>query len=64
MNRAGFGSLAGIYFSAITLGLPLDEEDREARAVQAMTPEAIMAAYKRWIRPDDLAEIVRGPAPK
>lgn len=63
MNRASFDTLAGGYLSYASLGLPLDEADRQAHAFYAMTPDAILTAWKHWIRPDDLAQAVRGPNP-
>lgn len=63
MERASFDGLAGQYLSDVALGLPLDEADREAKAYYAMTPEAIMKAWAKWVRPDGLSEVVRGPKP-
>lgn len=45
-------------------GLPLDEPLRAARRYREMTAEELRAAFARWIRPDALAQVVRGPAPE
>lgn len=63
MSRASFDDLAGLYLSYVNLGLPLDEQDRKARAIFAMTPDAVSKAYRQWVRPQDLSQIVRGPTP-
>ncbi|WP_029606079.1 M16 family metallopeptidase [Kozakia baliensis] len=63
MSRASFDALAGQYLELINLGLPLNEPDERAKAIYGMTPEAVQAAYQKWIRPGDLAQVVRGPAP-
>ncbi len=45
-------------------GLPLDEPVRAAMRYREMTAEEVRSAFARWIRPDDLAQVVRGPAPE
>jgi zinc protease len=29
-----------------------------------MTAEQVQAAFRKWLRPDDFVQIVRGPQPK
>lgn len=64
LARASFGALAGQYLGLVALGLPLDDADHEAQAIYTMTPQAVQSAYRKWVRPADLAQIVRGPAPR
>ena len=46
------------------LGLPLDEPINAARHYIALTPAEIQAAFKKWIRPDDLVRVSQGPTPQ
>jgi zinc protease len=43
--------------------LPLDEPTIAARHYIEIGPAEIQAAFKKWIRPDDLVRVSRGPAP-
>jgi len=45
-------------------GQPLDEPYRAAKAYQTMDAKTLQAAFKRWVRPDDLVHVIQGPAPK
>jgi zinc protease len=44
--------------------LPLDEPVRAARRYKEMTAAEVQAAFAKWIRVEDLAQIVLGPPPK
>jgi zinc protease len=46
------------------IGLPLDEPERAAKRFYDLSADDVRAAFAKWIRPDDLVQIVRGPAPK
>ncbi len=46
------------------MGLPLDEPQRAAQRYYAISADEIKAAFAKWIRPDALVQVVRGPAPK
>ena len=46
------------------LDLPLDEPTRAAQRYIALGPAEIQAAFKKWIRPEDLVRISQGPAPQ
>lgn len=43
--------------------LPLDEPWRAARRYIELAPADVQAAFRKWIRPDDLVRITQGPAP-
>jgi zinc protease len=43
---------------------PLDEPTRAARRWLAMDARAVQAAFRRWVRPEDLVQVVEGPAPE
>lgn len=64
MGRASFSGLAGTWLELVSLDLPLDTPDQSARAIYAMTPQQVQAAFHRWIRPADMARIILGPNPK
>ncbi|GAN91257.1 peptidase [Gluconobacter frateurii M-2] len=64
MTRASFGALAGSYLDLIDLGLPLNSPAEAAKAIYDMTPAQVQAAFSKWVRPEDLAQIVLGPQPK
>jgi hypothetical protein len=40
-----------------------DEPVVAARRYLEMTAELVQAAYRKWLRPDDLVQIIRGPRP-
>ena len=46
------------------IGLPLDEPQRAAERYYALTADEIKAAFAKWIKPESLVQVVRGPAPK
>jgi len=46
------------------VGLPLDEPFRAAQKYYALTADDIRAAFQKWIQPEALVQVVRGPAPK
>jgi zinc protease len=41
--------------------LPLDEPIRAAKRYETLTAAEVQAAFSRWIRLDDLAQVVLGP---
>jgi zinc protease len=45
------------------LGLPLNEPEIAAQKYYDLTAEDVRAAFKKWVDPQDLVEVVRGPAP-
>lgn len=46
------------------LDLPLDEPTRAARRYIALSADDVRAAFAKWIRPDDLVRVTRGPLPQ
>jgi zinc protease len=46
------------------MGLPLDEPVRAAKRYQEVTAEQVQQAFYRWLRPEDLAQVVRGSHPQ
>ncbi|NHN83764.1 insulinase family protein [Acetobacter musti] len=64
LERASLDSIASGYLRLIRLGLPLNSPDIAAQAFYKATAADVQAAFRKWVRPDDLAEIVKGPDPK
>jgi zinc protease len=46
------------------LDLPLDEPTRAAQRYIALGPADVQAAFKKWLRPDDLIRVSQGPTPE
>ena len=44
--------------------LPLDEPTRAAQRYMTLTDKEVQAAFAKWLRPDDLVQVVEGPAPR
>ena len=63
LQRASLGAIADQYLFLTMLGLPLDNADRAAQAYYHATSDNVQKAFKKWIRPYDLASVVRGPTP-
>lgn len=61
MRRASIGGIAGQYLRLAELGLPLDSEQVAAARYPTITAAEIQKAFATWIRPDDLALVVKGP---
>ncbi len=63
LRRASLSGIAAQYLGLEELGLPLDNADRAAQVYYKATGADVQAAFRKWIRPDDLAQIVKGPTP-
>ncbi len=57
-------AIAGGLLGRAQVGLPLDEPVVGARKYAALTAADVKAAFARHIHPDNLVQIVRGPAPQ
>lgn len=64
LNESSAADIGYGLLSRVELGQPLDEPYRAARAYQSIDAKAIQAAFKKWIRPDDLVHVVQGPKPQ
>jgi zinc protease len=62
MLRASVGGIAGQYLRLIDQGRPLDSARRAAEQYLTIDAGDIQRAFAKWIRPDDLAQVTRGPA--
>ncbi len=61
MQRASVTAIAGQYLRLADLGLPLDTPATAARRYLEITAPQIQQAFSQWLRPDDLAQVVKGP---
>jgi zinc protease len=64
LSEAGMERIARDLTARATEGLALDEPTRAANRYLALTAEDVRAAFAKWIRPSDLAQITEGPAPR
>ncbi len=62
MQRASVSGIAGEYLRLSELGLPLDAARHAAARYLSITSAEIQEAFAKWLRPDDLAQAVKGPA--
>jgi zinc protease len=60
---ASYDGVAGKLLDAATRGLPLNQNEIDARAELAAAPAAIEAAVRKYIRPDGFVRVVTGPPP-
>jgi zinc protease len=45
------------------LGVALDEQRLAAQRYLSLTGHDVQAAFRKWMRPDDLVRVIQGPAP-
>ncbi|MDE1887613.1 MAG: insulinase family protein [Gammaproteobacteria bacterium] len=64
LKEASVGSIAGGWLQRSVDGLPLDEPLIAGRHFLELTAPQIQAAYRQWLRPADLVEVVKGPNPQ
>jgi zinc protease len=64
LAEASTDSIAEGWLSRSVLGLPLDEPVIAGRIYLQLTAGDVQTAFAKWIRPDDLVQVVQGPAPQ
>ena len=64
LGEDSINDIAAGLLGRIDLDLPLDEPQRAARRFIDLTPAEVQAAFKKWLRPDDLVRVTQGPAPQ
>ncbi len=64
LSESSISSIAGGLLSRSLNDLPLDEPTLAAKKYLALTSGEIQAAYKKWLRPDDMIQVTEGPSPK
>jgi zinc protease len=61
MQRASVEGLAHLYLRLVDLDLPLDTPQIAAKHYYDTTAAEVEAAFAKWLRPGDLARVVKGP---
>jgi len=64
LNNASVDAIARGFLERRDLDLPLDEPTRAAQRYIDLKPADVQAAFKKWVRPDGLVRVTRGPAPQ
>lgn len=64
LGESSVDAIAGGIISRVDLQLPLDEPTIAARRYIGLGPAQIQAAFRKWMRPDDLVRVSEGPAPR
>ncbi len=63
LSEAGLDEIAHALLSRTDLGLPLDEPTLAAERYIALDGAAVQAAFRKWLRPEDLVRVSMGPPP-
>jgi zinc protease len=64
LSEASIDDIANGWLSRSGLDLPLDEPVRAGKIYSQMSATEVQAAFKKWLRLGDFAQITQGPAPK
>jgi zinc protease len=64
LSESSEEAVAGGLLGRAEIGLPLDEPIVAAKKYSALTADDVRAAFAKHIQPDNLVQIVRGPAPQ
>ena len=59
-----WGRLRAASSAVRDLDLPLDEPTIAARNYVNLNAQDVQAAFRKWMRPDDLVRVSQGPAPQ
>ncbi|HVW68185.1 MAG TPA: pitrilysin family protein, partial [Steroidobacteraceae bacterium] len=63
LSESSVDDIAHGLLGRVDLGLPLDEPTDAARRYIGLGPADVQAAFRKWLRPDDLVRVSEGPAP-
>jgi zinc protease len=64
LKESSLSTVAAGLISRWVLDLPLDEPTLAAKHYVALTAPQVRAAFAKWLRPQDLAQVTQGPAPQ
>jgi len=64
LSESSVHSIANGLLGHVRNELPLDEQERAARAYFQLSAQDLQAAFTKWIRLQDLVEVTEGPTPK
>src|SRR5258705_452825 len=63
LQQSSEDAIAGLLLARAQISLPLDESRRMGQRYFDLTADEVRAAFAKWIRPQDLVQVVRGPQP-
>jgi zinc protease len=63
MRVSSFDGIARELVQYVHFGLPLDQATIDARNEIAVTNDQIIAAVRKWLRPNDFVRVILGPGP-
>jgi len=64
LSESSLNSIAGGLIHRAANNLPLDEPTVAAHHYEKITAEQVKAAFSKWLRPDDLVQVIEGPNPQ
>jgi zinc protease len=64
LSESSEEAVAHGFLGRAEIGLPLDEPILAAKRYYALDADQVRAAFFKLVRPDDLVQVVRGPAPQ
>lgn len=64
LSEGSVSSIANGLLSRSITGLPLNEPEIAAKHYVKLNASDVQAAFAKWVRPEDLVQIVRGPNPQ
>lgn len=64
LSESSADNIAQGFLSRVDLDLPLNEPILAAQRYMELTAAQVQAAFEKWIRPDNLVQVVQGPVPK
>ena len=64
LSESSVDGIAEGWLSRADLGLPLNEPYIAARAYLRLSAAQVQAAFRKWIQPQRLVQVVQGPAPR
>ncbi|HAM50874.1 MAG TPA: peptidase M16 [Nitrospiraceae bacterium] len=64
LSESSIDQIAGGFLDRVAHDLPLDEPVHAAEKYEKLTGVDIEQAFSKWMRPDDMVQIIRGPAPQ
>ena len=64
LSESSVNAIARGFIARTNIDLPLDEPTIAARRYIALSPEDVQAAFRKWVRPKDLARVSQGPVPR
>jgi zinc protease len=64
LSESSVDAIAHGLLGRVDLDLPLDEPTHAAQRYIALSPTDVQAAFRKWLRPDDLVRVSEGPTPQ